>query len=164
MAGPYLHNRYFASLCAIVSAGAVRAAFGKSFVNNFESSMVGTAIQFSGTILVTILCAILLRTIRRQFLYYWAVGWCALSLALASLLASFALKNLDPACGSWQWLFFTLYCFGEYTAGFLWIAGCCNLAGDYRLSRRDWAWCIRPPASPYFSLGSSAISPASSMA
>jgi diguanylate cyclase (GGDEF)-like protein len=104
--------------------------------------MVGTAIQFSGTILVTILCAILLRTIRREFLYYWAVGWCALSLALAALLASFALKNLDPAWRSWQWLFFTLYCFGEYTAGFLWIAGCRNLAGDYRLSRRDWAWCI----------------------
>jgi diguanylate cyclase (GGDEF)-like protein len=104
--------------------------------------MVGTAIQFSGTILVTILCGILLRTIRRQFLYYWAVGWCALSMALAGLLVGFALRNMDPTWQSWQWLFFSLYCFGEYIAGFLWIAGCRNLSGEYRLSRRDWAWCI----------------------
>src|SRR4051794_41933139 len=100
--------------------------------------MVGTAIQFSGTILVTILCAILLRTIRREFLYYWAVGWGALSLALASLLASFALKNLDPAWRSWQWLFFTLFCFGEYTGGVFLVARGPHLCGGLLLCPPGW--------------------------
>jgi len=111
-------------------------------MGQFESSIVGTAIQFSGTVLVTILCAILLRSIRRRFLYYWAVGWCALTVALAAMLVGFSLANLYPAVQSWQWIFFAVYCFGEYTAGYLWIAGCRNLAGNYRLSRRDWAWCV----------------------
>lgn len=109
-------------------------------MDQFESSIVGTGIQFSGTVLVTILCGILLRSIRRPFLNYWAIGWASLTLALAALLAGFALNNADPRWRSWQWVFFSLYCFGEYVAGYLWIAGCRNLAGVYRLTRRDAIW------------------------
>jgi diguanylate cyclase (GGDEF)-like protein len=113
-----------------------------SSVESYESIIVGTAIQFSGTVLVTILCAILLRSIRRQFLYYWAAGWCALSVALAALLVGFSLGARNASWYSWKWLYFAVYCFGEYTAGYLWIAGCRNLFGNYRLTRRDWSWCV----------------------
>jgi len=109
-------------------------------VDQFESSVVGTAIQFSGTVLVTILCGIMLRTVRRRFLYYWAVGWCALSLALSALLIGFAIENVGSFGQTWKWAFFSLYCFGEYAAGFMWIAGCRNMVTDYRLSPRDWSW------------------------
>jgi diguanylate cyclase (GGDEF)-like protein len=99
------------------------------------------AIQFTGTVLVTLLCAILLRTIRRPFLYYWAVGWCALTLARAALLVGFLLQSLHPYWHHWRWLFTSLYCFGGYAAGFMWIAGCRSMSGDFRLTHRDWSWC-----------------------
>lgn len=114
-------------------------------VEQFESSLVGTGIQFSGTILVTILCAVLLRTIRRRFLSYWAIGWGCLSLALSSLLVGFALQRWQSASSSWNWLFFAIYCFGEYAAVFFWVAGCRSLTGNYALTARDWFW-IAPAA------------------
>ncbi|MFO0810527.1 MAG: GGDEF domain-containing protein [Gemmataceae bacterium] len=96
-----------------------------------ESSIVGTAVQFTGTVLVGLLCAILLRTVRRRFLSYWAAGWSCLSLALAALLAAFSFPRLGP-------LAFPCYCFLEYACGYLWLAGCRNLHGDFALTRRDW--------------------------
>src|SRR5262245_34567440 len=139
---PYLHERPFLPI-PVGAAAIVRLNGPESLsVESSESIIVGTAIQFSGTILVTILCAIMLRSIRRQFLYYWAAGWCALSVALAALLVGFSFGARDGSWQSWQWIYFAIYCFGEYTAGFLWIAGCRNLFGNYRLTRHDWVWCI----------------------
>ena len=66
-------------------------------MDSYESSLVGTAIQFSGTMLVTLLCGLLLRSVPRRFLTYWAAGWGALALALTGLLAGFALPAWQPA-------------------------------------------------------------------
>jgi diguanylate cyclase (GGDEF)-like protein len=104
-------------------------------VDSVESSIVGTAVQFSGTVLVTLLCGALLRTFRPRFLYYWSAGWCCMALALAGLLAAFALPALRPVAHP-------LYCFFEYAAGYLWIAGCRNLDGRHPLARRDWRLCV----------------------
>lgn len=100
-------------------------------VESYESSIVGTAVQFTGTVLVALLCAILLRTFRRRFLAYWAAAWASLSLALAALLCAFALPRFAP-------LALPCYCFFEYVCGYLWLAGCRNLHGDFALGRRDW--------------------------
>jgi diguanylate cyclase (GGDEF)-like protein len=104
-------------------------------VDSIESSIVGTTVQFSGTVLVTLLCGILLRTVRRRFLTYWAAGWCCMALALMGLLIGFTVPH-GRVIGH------AVYCFAEYAAGFLWVAGCRCLAADYRLTRRNYFWCV----------------------
>src|SRR5262245_52159100 len=68
-------------------------AFRNAAVDGSESSVVGAAIQFSGTVLVTMLCGILRRTVHRRFLDYWAAGWCCMAIALMGLLAGLLLDS-----------------------------------------------------------------------
>ncbi len=104
-------------------------------MDSYEPSFVGTAVQSSGMVLVALLCGLLLRTVRRPFLAYWAAGWGAMAVAILALLAFFAAPALRPAA-------LPLYCFAEYGAGLLWLAGCRNLTTDSRLRPHDGLWCL----------------------
>jgi diguanylate cyclase (GGDEF)-like protein len=99
------------------------------------ASLVGTAIQLSGTVLVSILCAILLQTVRKPFLHYWAFGWLSLSVALAALVGALVYPSAET-------VLLPAYCFGEYVAGYFWIAGCRNLGGNFRLTAPDVIWTV----------------------
>ncbi len=112
-----------------------------------QSSIVGTAIQCSGTILVAVLIVIILRVVRRSYLAYWAAGWSALSLALLALVAGFLVQRNEAAASrSWHQVFFGLYCFGEYAAVALWIAGCRELRAPGRTPNRA-EWSVLVPAA-----------------
>src|SRR5262245_60642500 len=104
-------------------------------MDNLESSFVGTMIQLTGTLLVSVLCSILLQTVRTPFLSYWAYGWGAQSIALLCLLLTLPqrLRFTEP-------VLLPVYCFAEYAAGFFWIAGCRSLANGTRLVPRDAIW------------------------
>jgi diguanylate cyclase (GGDEF)-like protein len=106
-----------------------------------DPNIVGTMIQLTGTLLVSVLCSILLQTVRTSFLYYWGYGWGAMSAGLLCLMVAlvFSSKFLGflPFAKS---ILFPAYCFAEYAAGFFWIAGCRNLATGTRLVPRDLIW------------------------
>jgi diguanylate cyclase (GGDEF)-like protein len=104
-------------------------------MENFESSIVGTVIQLSGTLLVSVLCTILLQTVRKPFLYYWAFGWSSLSVALLALFVALFAPKTQP-------YLLPVYCLAEFATGYLWIAGCRNLGSGFRVSRPDLAWAI----------------------
>lgn len=80
-------------------------------------SNVGLAIQCIGTLLLTLLSLFMRSTIRSASLRYWTASWASLSVALISLFTGF---QLQPA----QKLFYSVYFFGEYLFGLLFIAGC----------------------------------------
>lgn len=96
-------------------------------------SVVGLTIQCAGIILITSLSFFMTRSIRRAFLDYWTIAWVCMSVALVSL--SIAFRATTHAN-----LYFTIYYFGEYTFGFLFIAGCANYATGVRPTRRHWVW------------------------
>lgn len=110
-----------------------------------ESSLVGLTIQCIGVVLVTTLSVLLTRSVRQQFLDYWAIAWTALTIGLAALLIAFRL----PVPGK---PFYTLYFFGEYVFGYLLVAGCRNYASGTRLKRRD-AWLLVPAAVVAIAIG-----------
>jgi hypothetical protein len=92
-------------------------------------SVVGLTIQCAGIILITSLSFFMTRSMRRAFLDYWTSAWVCMSVALVSLSVAFR----APAHGN---LYFTLYYFGEYAFGFLFMAGCANYATGARPARR----------------------------
>ena len=92
-------------------------------------SNVGLAIQCIGILLLTLLSLFIRSTIRSASLRYWTAAWASLSVALLSLLTGF---QLQPS----QKLFYSLYFFGEYLFGLLFIAGCHNQVTGTRLRRR----------------------------
>src|SRR5581483_4721928 len=96
-------------------------------------SLIGLTIQCAGIVLITSLSFFMTRSIRRAFLDYWTAAWVCLSVALISLSVAFRTAALAK-------LYFTLYFFGEYAFGFLFIAGCYSYATGGRLARRHWAW------------------------
>jgi len=100
---------------------------------NLESSIVGLGIQWAGIFLVTILSFLLTRSVCRDFLDYWTIAWSCMALGLSALLVTFCLHVNPKAC-------YTFYCLGEYAFGYLFVAGCRNLASGVQLRRRDlWA-------------------------
>ena len=54
-----------------------------------ESAHIALTIQAVGIVLVTTLCCLLTRSIRRRFLDYWAISWGALTVSLSALLIAF---------------------------------------------------------------------------
>jgi diguanylate cyclase (GGDEF)-like protein len=102
-------------------------------METLESNIVGTMIQLTGTLLVSVLCTILLQTVRTPFLYYWAYGWATLSVALLCLMPTLVAPDVKP-------ILLPAYCFAEYAAGFFWIVGCRNFAMGARLVPRDVIW------------------------
>src|SRR5947207_15478390 len=106
-----------------------------------DPNIVGTMIQLTGTLLVSVLCSILLQTVRTPFLYYWGYGWAAMSAALLSLMLALVLQDINPILETIaNSILVPAYCFAEYAAGFFWIAGCRSLAVGVRLVPRDVIW------------------------
>jgi diguanylate cyclase (GGDEF)-like protein len=106
-----------------------------------DPNIVGTMIQLTGTLLVSVLCSILLQTVRTSFLYYWGYGWGAMSAALVCLMSALVLSDKYPDFFPFvKSILFPAYCFAEYAAGFFWIAGCRSLASGTRLAPRDLIW------------------------
>jgi len=78
---------------------------------------VGLAIQCVGIVLVVLLSFSMRGTIKSSALTYWTSAWVCLALSLTSLVIAF---HTVPG----HRLFYSLYFFGEYTFGLLFIAGC----------------------------------------
>lgn len=94
------------------------------------SNVAGLTIQLAGVVLITALSLFITRSMRRTFIYYWAAGWCCLTVALASLLISLQFSFLRTVVEP-------LYFMGEYCFAYLFIAGCRNRATGARIGRPD---------------------------
>ena len=92
-------------------------------------SIIGLTIQCAGILLITILSFFMTRSIRRVFLDYWAGAWVCLTVSLLSLSVAFRVSH-------WNALYYSIYFFGEYAFGYLFIAGCRNYVSEARLTRR----------------------------
>jgi diguanylate cyclase len=92
-------------------------------------SSVGLAIQWIGTSLIALLSFFTLRSLSGTSTKYWTIAWTCLSIALGSLFAGFQSQ------GKVQQVFYSLYFFGEYAFGLMFIAGCRNHARGARITR-----------------------------
>jgi diguanylate cyclase (GGDEF)-like protein len=96
-------------------------------------SNVGLAIQCVGIVLVTLLSFFMRGSIRSESLRYWTAAWTCLSLALLSLFIGFHVNSMNK-------LYYSLYFFGEYSFGLLFVAGCRYHAIEARIDRRHLYW------------------------
>ncbi len=94
------------------------------------NATVGLAIQCVGIVLVTLLMVFMRTSIRSTRLRYWTTAWFCLSIALISLFVGFHAAS-DPK------VFYSLYFFGEYTFGLMFVAGCRYHSSGTMLGRRD---------------------------
>jgi diguanylate cyclase len=92
-------------------------------------SNVGLAIQCVGILLVTLLSLFMRGSIQSKSSKYWTAAWTCLAISLTSLFVGFHSK-------AGHQIFYSLYFFGEYTFGLLFVAGCRYQASGARLSRR----------------------------
>src|ERR1700682_596032 len=92
-------------------------------------SNVGLAIQCVGIVLVTLLSLFMRGSIRSASLKYWTTAWCCYSVALISLFIGF---HVGPS----KQLLYSIYFFGEYGFGLMFIAGCCHHATGARIEQR----------------------------
>jgi diguanylate cyclase len=83
-------------------------------------SNVGLAIQCVGVLLVTLLSLFMRGSISSPALKYWTIAWASLALALMSLFIGFTAFPVGAAHN----LLYSLYFFGEYAFGLMFIAGC----------------------------------------
>lgn len=93
-------------------------------------SKVGLIIQLNGVFVITVLCLLLSRSLRLTALKYWSIAWLCLCFALISLRLAFSYEQLGS-------LLFTYYYLGEYIFGFLLVAGCRSLDGNWELKKRS---------------------------
>ena len=98
-------------------------------------SNVGLAIQSVGILLITLLSLFMRGSIRNESLKYWTAAWGSLSLALLNLFIGF---HFAPT----QKIFYSLYFFGEYTFGLLFIAGCRHYVSKIRLRPKHLVYLI----------------------
>lgn len=94
-------------------------------------SSVGLAIQCTGILLVTLLSFFMMRSLESAATRYWTIAWSCLAVSLTSLFAGFHVM------GWAQHLLYTFYFLGEYSFGFMFIAGCRNHARGIRLERKN---------------------------
>lgn len=92
-------------------------------------SNVGLAIQCVGVLLITLLSVFMQSSIKSNALRYWTAAWASLSGSLLSLFIGF---QLAPK----QTIFYSLYFFGEYLFGLLFIAGCRNQASGALVTKK----------------------------
>lgn len=97
-------------------------------------TLVGLLVQATGALLMAGMCAALLRTVRRDPLTYWSVGWVALFVALEWLWLANYFHVFERAGQS-------VYLFGEYLFAYLVIAGCRSQTAGGRPGRRE-LWLI----------------------
>jgi diguanylate cyclase (GGDEF)-like protein len=93
-------------------------------------SKVGLIIQLNGVFLITVLCLMLSRSLKLTALKYWTVAWLSLCFSLLCLRLGFSYDLLGS-------LLFTYYYLGEYIFGFLLLAGCRSLDGNWVLQKRS---------------------------
>jgi diguanylate cyclase len=98
-------------------------------------SNVGLAIQCVGILLITLLSIFIKSSIKSTPLKYWTASWASLSLALLVLFAGFHVQRN-------QALFYSLYFFGEYLFGLLFIAGCRSQVSGAQLKQRQNAYVL----------------------
>jgi len=91
---------------------------------------VGLAIQCVGILLLTLLSLFMRSSIKSASLRYWTASWASLSVALLSLFIGF---HVGPT----QELFYSVYFFGEYLFGLLFIAGCQSQVTGAELRKRQ---------------------------
>jgi len=89
---------------------------------------VGLGIQCVGIVLVTVLTFFMRSSIQNPSLKYWTIAWACLAGALLSLFIGFHVENN---------FFYSLYFFGEYAFGLLFVAGCRYYATGRKLRRTD---------------------------
>jgi diguanylate cyclase (GGDEF)-like protein len=92
-------------------------------------SNVGLAIQCVGILLITLLSLFIQSSIKSASLKYWTASWASLSAALVSLFIGFHIHP-NPK------LFYSLYFFGEYLFGLLFIAGCLSQVAGTQFTKR----------------------------
>ena len=93
-------------------------------------SNVGLAIQCVGILLITLLSLFIQSSIKSASLKYWTASWASLAAALISLFIGFHLRP-NPR------LFYSVYFFGEYLFGLLFIAGCLSQVAGTQFTRRQ---------------------------
>lgn len=96
------------------------------------SASVGLAIQCVGIVLVALLSISMLGSIKSASLKCWTCAWSSLSIALLSLFLGF---HIVPG----HKLFYSLYFFGEYAFGFMFIDGCRHLARGVGMTSRGYS-------------------------
>ncbi len=98
-------------------------------------SNVGLAIQCVGILLVTLLSLFMRSSLRSVSLMYWTAAWSCLALSLVSLFVGFHIGVAHKS-------FYSIYFFGEYVFGLLFIAGCRQHVSGYRLVASDWFFLV----------------------
>ncbi|PWT95031.1 MAG: hypothetical protein C5B55_01795 [Blastocatellia bacterium] len=91
-------------------------------------SNVGLAIQCVGVLLLTLLSLFMRGSIHNLSLKYWTAAWTSLAIALVTLFVAFHVTGTHN-------LFYSVYFFGEYLFGLLFIAACRNHTTNARLER-----------------------------
>jgi diguanylate cyclase (GGDEF)-like protein len=99
------------------------------------SANVGLVIQCVGIVLLALLSLSMRGSIKSPSLKCWTSAWFALSLALVSLFAGF---HLAPE----QKIFYSIYFFGEYAFGLMFVSGCIYHATGARPTRRRYSMLI----------------------
>src|SRR2546421_13275 len=99
------------------------------------SANAGLAIQCVGIVLLTLLSLSMRGSIKSVSLTYWTRAWASLSLALISLFV-----GCHVALG--HELFYSLYFFGEYAFGLMFVGGCRFLANNVSMTRRCYSLLI----------------------
>ncbi len=112
------------------------------------SASVGLAIQCVGILLVALLSMSMRGSLKSAALTCWTRGWFALAIALTSLFVGF---HVIPGHN----LFYSVYFFGEYAFGLMFIGGCRYLASGVSMTRRCYSLLIPAAvlaiALPWFS-------------
>ena len=112
------------------------------------SASVGLAIQCVGILLVALLSMSMRGSLKSESLRCWTRGWFCLAIALISLFVGF---HLTPG----HKLFYSVYFFGEYAFGLMFIGGCRYLASGVPMTRRGYSMLIPAAvlaiALPWFS-------------
>src|ERR1700720_2959960 len=99
------------------------------------TASVGLAIQCVGILLVALLSMSMRESIKSASLKCWTRSWISLSLALLSLFLGF---HIAPGHN----LFYSLYFFGEYAFGLMFIGGCRYLASGVGMTQRCYSMLV----------------------
>ncbi|MGI8812762.1 MAG: GGDEF domain-containing protein [Pyrinomonadaceae bacterium] len=92
-------------------------------------SKLSLIVELNSVFLITVLSLLLRRSLKVTALKYWTVAWLCLCFALISLRLAFNYDQLST-------LLFTYYFLGEYLFGFMVVAGCRSLDGEFELTSR----------------------------
>ena len=113
-----------------------------------HTSLVVTTFQTAGTFLIALLLRLLLLGIPARFLYYWSLGWVALTGATVCTALSYLVAPMLPS-ESGVWLrrsAIAFYAVFQCGFGFYMWAGCREFARGISIQPNDW-WLFLVPAT-----------------